>query len=168
MGSCRTVLAVPPRRPQGGRPRAFRIGRIPPTGSSAGASAGATPSDVRRAGRAARGSSGRREPERLARSPGVGGCDSPAARRTRATAAAAGLCARGSRLRRGGDSTWAAGAAYRAVTGHTAAPSMGVAWAGGGGSWSARLPGSVSFAACACGMTSAPTSMRRSSRSGAR
>ncbi len=49
-----------------------------------------------------------------------------------------------------------------------AAPSMGVAWAGGGGSWSARLPGSVSFAACACGMTSGPTSTRHSSRSGAR
>src|SRR5262249_32268744 len=49
-----------------------------------------------------------------------------------------------------------------------AAPSMGVAWAGGGGSWSAPSPGSVSFAASACGMTSGPTSTRRSSRSGAR
>jgi transposase len=48
-----------------------------------------------------------------------------------------------------------------------AAPSMGVAWAGGGGSWSAHLPDSVSFAACACGMTSGPTSTRCSSRSGA-
>jgi transposase len=50
----------------------------------------------------------------------------------------------------------------------SAAPSMGVAWAGGAGSWSAHLPGSVSFAACACGMTSGPTSTRRSSRSAAR
>jgi transposase len=49
-----------------------------------------------------------------------------------------------------------------------AAPSIGVALAGGGGSWSAHLPGSVSFAACACGMTSGPTSTRRSSRSAAR
>jgi hypothetical protein len=40
--------------------------------------------------------------------------------------------------------------------------------AGGGGSWSAHLPGSVSFAACACGMTSGPTSTRHSSLSGAR
>jgi hypothetical protein len=37
-----------------------------------------------------------------------------------------------------------------------------------GGSWNAHLPGSVSFAACACGMTSGPTSTKRSSRSGAR
>jgi hypothetical protein len=44
----------------------------------------------------------------------------------------------------------------------------GVAWAGGGGSWSAHLPSSISFATCACGMTSGPTSTRRSSRSGAR
>jgi hypothetical protein len=34
--------------------------------------------------------------------------------------------------------------------------------------WSAHLPGSVSFAACACGMTRGPTSTRRSSRSDAR
>jgi transposase len=40
--------------------------------------------------------------------------------------------------------------------------------AGGGGSSSAPLPGSVSFAASGCGMTSGPTSTRRSSRSGAR
>ena len=44
----------------------------------------------------------------------------------------------------------------------------GTGLGGGGGSWSARLPGSVSFAACACAMTSAPTSTRHSSRSGAR
>jgi transposase len=49
-----------------------------------------------------------------------------------------------------------------------AVPRTGVASAGGGGSWSAHLPGSVSFAACACGMTNGPTSTRRSSRSGAR
>jgi hypothetical protein len=49
-----------------------------------------------------------------------------------------------------------------------AVPSMGVASAAGGGSWSAHLPGSVSFAVCACGMTSGPTSTRHSSRSGAR
>jgi transposase len=48
------------------------------------------------------------------------------------------------------------------------APGTGVGWAGGGGSWSGRLPGSISFAACACGMTSGPTSTRRSYRSGAR
>ena len=42
-----------------------------------------------------------------------------------------------------------------------AAPSMGVAWAGGGGSWSAPLPGSISFVAGACGMKSGPTSTRR-------
>ena len=41
-----------------------------------------------------------------------------------------------------------------------AAASMAVDWAGGGGSWSARLPGSISFAACVCGMKSGPTSMR--------
>ncbi len=46
-----------------------------------------------------------------------------------------------------------------------AAPSMGVAWASGGGSWSAPLPGSISFAACACGMKSGPTSTRRFSHS---
>ena len=39
---------------------------------------------------------------------------------------------------------------------------------GGGGSRSAHVPGSASFGACACGMTSGPTSTRRSSRSGAR
>jgi transposase len=48
------------------------------------------------------------------------------------------------------------------------APSMGVAWVGGGGSWSAPSPGSVSFGVCGCGMTNEPTSTRRSSRSGAR
>jgi hypothetical protein len=47
-----------------------------------------------------------------------------------------------------------------------AARSMGVAWAGGGASWSAHLLGSISFAAFACGMTSGPMSMRRSSRLG--
>jgi transposase len=52
---------------------------------------------------------------------------------------------------------------WRCVALRTAA-----AWAGGGGSWSAPLPGSVSFAACECGMTSGPTFTRRSSRSGAR
>jgi hypothetical protein len=36
--------------------------------------------------------------------------------------------------------------------------SMGVVWATGGGSWSAHLPGSISFADCACGMTRGPTS----------
>ena len=50
----------------------------------------------------------------------------------------------------------------------SAAPSMGVAWAGGGGSSSALLPGSISFGACAAGMTSGPTSTRQSSRSRAR
>ena len=54
------------------------------------------------------------------------------------------------------------------LAGRCVAPRMGVAWAGGGGSWSAPLPGSISFAACACGTTSGPTSTRRSSRSGAR
>jgi transposase len=43
-----------------------------------------------------------------------------------------------------------------------AAASMAVASAGGGGSWSAPLPGSISFAACVCGMKSGPTSTRRS------
>jgi transposase len=105
---------------------------------------------------------------RLARSFGVGGCDSPAARRTRATATPAGLCPRGSRLRRDGDSAWAAGASHRALPGDAPAPRMGVAWGRGGGSWSAPLPGSVSFAACECGMTSGPTFTRRSSRSGER
>ena len=81
------------------------------------------------------------EPERLARSPGVGGRDSPTARRTRATSAAAGLCAWGSWLRRGGDSPWAAGAAYRAGGSLCVAPGTGAGWAGGGGSWSGRLPG---------------------------
>jgi transposase len=38
----------------------------------------------------------------------------------------------------------------------------------GGGSWGAHLPGSVRFVACACGMTSEPTSTRRFSRSDAR
>ena len=64
------------------------------------------------------------------------------------------------------------GAVYGLVTScpcwPSAAPSMGVAWAGGGGSWSAPLPGSVSFGACAYGMTSGPTSTRHSSRSRAR
>jgi len=67
-------------------------------------------------------------------------------------------------------------AAIRAVSGLVTscpcwpcvAPRMAVAWAGGGGSWSGRLRGSVSFVACACGMTSEPTSTRRSSRSDAR
>jgi transposase len=49
-----------------------------------------------------------------------------------------------------------------------AAQSLEVDWAGGGGSWSGRLPGSISFAVCACGMTNGPTFTRRSSRSGAR
>ena len=49
-----------------------------------------------------------------------------------------------------------------------AAPRMGVASVGGGGCWSAPSPGSVSFGACGCGMTSEPTSTRPSSRSGAR
>ena len=48
-----------------------------------------------------------------------------------------------------------------------AAPRMEVAWVGGAGSWSAPLPGSVSFAAYGYGMTSGPTSTRHSSRSGA-
>jgi transposase len=48
------------------------------------------------------------------------------------------------------------------------APRMGVDWVGGAGSWSAHLRGSVSFAACAYGMTGGPTSTRRSCRSGAR
>ena len=75
------------------------------------------PSDLRWAGRAARGASDRREPERLVRSPGVGGCDSSAARRTRSTEAAAGLCARGSRLRCGHDPTRSPGASDRALAG---------------------------------------------------
>ena len=41
-----------------------------------------------------------------------------------------------------------------------AAPSMGVVWAGGAGSWSAPLPGSVSFAVCASATTSGPTSTK--------
>ncbi len=45
---------------------------------------------------------------------------------------------------------------------------MGVAWVAGAGLWSAPSPGSVSFAASGCGMTSGPTSTRRSCRSGAR
>jgi transposase len=45
---------------------------------------------------------------------------------------------------------------------------MGRAWAGGGGSLSGHSPGSVSFAACACGMTSGLTSTKHFSRSGAR
>ena len=49
-----------------------------------------------------------------------------------------------------------------------AAPSMGVAWVAGAGSWSAPSPGSVSFAAYGCDMTSGPTFTRRSFRSGAR
>ena len=49
-----------------------------------------------------------------------------------------------------------------------AAPSMGVAWVAGAGSWSAPSPGSVSFAAYGCDMTSGPTFTRRSCRSGAR
>jgi hypothetical protein len=48
------------------------------------------------------------------------------------------------------------------------APSMAVAWAGGGGSWSAPFPGSTSSGACASATTSAPTSTKRSSRSVAR
>jgi hypothetical protein len=43
----------------------------------------------------------------------------------------------------------------------------GSGWAGASGSWSGRLPGSISFVVCACGMTSGPTSTRRSSRWGA-
>src|SRR6188508_2621055 len=39
-----------------------------------------------------------------------------------------------------------------------AAPSMGVAWVAGAGSWSAPSPGSVSFAAYGCDMTSGPNS----------
>jgi transposase len=51
------------------------------------------------------------------------------------------------------------GISYRGSPG--VAPRTGVDWAGGGGSWSGRLPGSISFAVCACGMTSGPTSTRR-------
>ena len=47
-------------------------------------------------------------------------------------------------------------------------PPTGAVWVGGGGSWSGRLRGSTSFAAFGCGMTSGPTSTRRSSHSGAR
>jgi transposase len=45
---------------------------------------------------------------------------------------------------------------------------LGVAWVGGGGSWNAPSPGSVSFAACASATIGGPTSTRRSSPSGAR
>jgi transposase len=97
--------------------------------------------DLRRARRAARGSSDRREPERLARSPGIGGCDSPAARRTRAAAAAAGLCTRGPRAttrRRFGAGCGRGISCHRSPC---VALDTGVGWAGGGGSSSGRLRG---------------------------
>jgi Transposase DDE domain len=74
----------------------------------------------------------------------------------------------GSRLRRGGDSTLTEGTAISYRGPPCVAPRTGAVWAGGGGSWSGRLRGSISFAVSASGMTSGPTSTRRSSCWGAR
>ena len=90
----------------------------------------------------------------------------PTARRPRTTAAGARLRARGS-LRLRGDSARSSDSAHRGHTGH--APHHAWEWpvpvAVGRGE---PLRGSVSFAACGCGMTSGPTSTRPSFRSGAR
>jgi hypothetical protein len=72
------------------------------------------------------------------------------------------VCKRGGidRDSRGRDSARSPDSSHRALAGQGQWP-----WAGGGGSWSAHFLGSVSFAACVCGMTNGPTSTRRSSRS---
>jgi transposase len=81
---------------------------------------------------------------------------------------AARLRARGSRLRRGRHSARSPDSSHRALAGH--APHCAWEWPGPmamGRRVHLCLAQSV-FAACACGMTSGPTSTRRFSRSGAR
>ena len=125
------------------------------------------PSDLRRARRTARRSFDRCSPARLERSVAACRCDS-LLQGERGRPRSRPDCVLGDRAYMQKPSGQVSGRVRSCPCWPSAAPSTGAAWAGVGGSWSARLPGSVSFAACACGMTSGPTSTRPSFRSGVR